>query len=69
MEETVFICPSLLGIEDMEENSQAMVTENLFHRCRASGMFFSTGLTTNLKPHRAQELISGIMQASNRLTM
>ena len=67
MEEIGFICPSLFGIEDMEEDGQAMITENLFHRCRASGMFFNTGFTPNLKPIRAQELITGIQVASSSL--
>ena len=67
MEEIGFICPSLFGIEDMEENGQAMITENLFHRCKASGMFFNTGFTPNLKPIRAQELITGIQVASSSL--
>ena len=67
VDELAFTCPSLLGIEDRKEADQAMVTENLFHRCRASGMFFNTGLTTNLKPLRAQELISGIQIASDSL--
>ena len=67
VEELGFTCPSLLGIEDMREDGQAMITENLFHRCKASGMFFNTGLTTNLKPHRAQELLTGIKGASRML--
>ena len=61
----LFICPSLLGIEDRKETDQVMITEILFHRCKASGMLFDTGLTPNVKPLRAQELVSGIQTASD----
>ena len=65
MEGTAFSCPSLLGIEEMGETGQAMVTEVLFHRCKASGMFFYTNNGTSIVSHRAQELIMGIKSASS----
>lgn len=67
VDEIVFICPSLLEIEDMGEASLAMVTEILFHRCKASGMFSNTGSGTCIKHNRAQELILGIKGASSML--
>ena len=65
VETGAFSCPSLHGIEEMGETGQAMVSEVLFHRCRASGMFSYTGDSTNIVSHRAQELILGIKHASS----
>ena len=61
-----FICPSLLELEDMGETNRILILENIFHRCKASGIFFDTSLN-DIKPHRAQDLISGIKEASNGL--
>ena len=63
--ETAFTCPSLHGIEEMGEVRQAMVTEVLFHRCKASGMFSGTNDGFSIARHRAQELVMGIKNASS----
>ena len=65
MEETAFSCPSLHGIEEMGETGQAMVSEVLFHRCKASGILSHTNNSTNIVSHRAQELVLGIKHASS----
>ena len=65
MGETAFASPSLHGIEEMGEAGQAMVSEVLFHRCRASGMFSHANSSTIIVSHRAQELVLGIKQASS----
>ena len=64
-----FISPSFLEIENMGEENQAMLAENLYHRCVASGIFISANNSMNtadLKSHRAQELLQGIKEVSDK---
>ena len=65
-----FTSPSLLEIKNMGEDNQAMLAENLYHRCVASGILISTNSnmnTADLKSHRAQELIEGIKEVSDKI--
>ena len=69
-EEMKFTSPSFLGIENMGEENQAMIAENLYHRCVASGILISAGSdisTADLRSHRAQELLEGIKEVSDKL--
>ena len=68
-EEIKFTSPSFLGIESMGEENQAMITENLYHRCVASGIFISAGSdmsSADLRSHRTQELLKGIKEVSDK---
>ena len=55
---------------NMGEENQAMLAENLYHRCIASGIFISANNSKNtadLKSHRAQDLLKGIKDAQTKL--
>ena len=68
-EELKFTSPSFLEIENMGEENQALLADALYYRCVTSGIFISANNgknTADLKSHRAQDLLNGIKDVSNK---